>query len=217
MPLRAAACRRLPMNPLSEGDMRNTTMWMLPIVSLALILVAPLASGLVAEQRDRLLKTKACEGCDLSGLTLSHAVLNGARLAGANLRGASLQYAALKMADFTGADLTDADLSNAFIRPGTFRRANLSGAKLVGARLPNADLTEANLTEADLRGAILYGADFRGADLSRARLVGALLSSEGQGIGDVIVAARFEGARLDGATWVDGNVCKAGSVGQCLR
>lgn len=75
----------------------------------------------------RVLDSKSCTECDLSGADLSGRSLRGAKLARADLSGANL----------SGTDLTDADLS---------------GAKLFGVRRSGAILC--NTTTAD--GSVIY-------------------------------------------------------------
>lgn len=91
--------------------------------AVSFLMVAPVAIAYESEDYQRVLATKSCEGCDLSGADLSF--LN---LAGADLRGANLQ----------GADLSSTNLTN----------ANLEGTDLTGAILTNTVLTDANLDEA---------------------------------------------------------------------
>jgi hypothetical protein len=68
---------------------------------------------------------------------------------------------------------------------------DLSGAYLIGANLSRAYLSEAELSGAELSGAELSGAELSGANLSR--------------------------AYLSGATWINGNKCKEGSIGECIQ
>lgn len=106
------------------------------------------------EQIQRLLSTKECQGCDLSGAGLVLADLAGAKLSGANLTRTNLSQA----------NLTGADLSG----------ANLTGASLSGANLGGANLSGANITGADLRDAFLTGAKLYGVDLKTAVIQGAI-------------------------------------------
>lgn len=89
----------------------------------------------VSEAVNRLISTKECSGCDLSG---------------ANLTEADLENAILTDADLSGANLVGADLE----------KANLIGANLSGANLQNADLDNAILSNSDLSQAILIDAEF---------------------------------------------------------
>ena len=89
--------------------------------------------------RDQVLASKACSGCDLSGISFPKE---------SNLKNADLSSAKLVGASFYGADLTG---------------ANLQGADLTNANLWQADLTNANLGGVNLNGANLGGS--KGADL----------------------------------------------------
>jgi tetratricopeptide (TPR) repeat protein len=117
--------------------------------------LAPLhANAENLEHTQRLLSTKQCSQCELSGAGL---VL--ANLAGANLSGADLTRANLSRANLTGADLTG---------------ANLTGASLNGANLNGANLSGANLSGSDLRDAYLVGARLYGINLNTAYVQGAV-------------------------------------------
>ncbi len=74
---------------------------------------------------EKLLKTKECKSCDLSG-----ALLYGADLSEADLRGANLLAAQMQGANLSGANLTGANL----------HQADLTGANISGAILTNANL-----------------------------------------------------------------------------
>lgn len=76
---------------------------------------------------------------------------------------------------------------------------------LRGVDLSQADLRKAVLAGTDLQHAKLPGADLRDADLRWANLQFVDLRG-----------ATIEGARFDGATWLDGTLCAAGSIGKCV-
>ncbi len=97
----------------------------------------------------RLLKTRACRGCNLAGLDLS---------------GQS----------FVGADLERADLSGCKLRGADLRQANLRAARLVEAKMQQTRLDGAVLHQADISYADLTGASTSGTDFSGARLTGAV-------------------------------------------
>lgn len=118
----------------------------------------------VQKNVQRLLKTKTCPGCDLSGANLSQSKLEFANLEGANLAGAQLS-----LADLSGANL---------------RKANLQKANLGGADLGHADLEGANLT-----GAVLEGAAFNGTRM-KGRIVNRLLHADQVRTAEPAVAAR---------------------------
>ncbi|MFH0781300.1 MAG: pentapeptide repeat-containing protein [Pseudomonadota bacterium] len=87
---------------------------------------------------EKLVKTKSCRGCDLSGLTLN-------RL------------------DLVGADLEGADLSSAKLSLTNLTRANLKNCNLRGAIFGGTDLSDADLRGADLRGTSLDSSYHQGA------------------------------------------------------
>jgi len=118
------------------------------------ISVSTSAQAANSEHLQRLLATKECQNCDLTGAGLVMADLSRANLSGANLTGANLSRANL-----TGADL---------------RGANLSGTGLFGANLTEARLNGANLAGADLRNSYLGNAEFTSAYVSGANFQGAI-------------------------------------------
>jgi uncharacterized protein YjbI with pentapeptide repeats len=78
----------------------------------------------------RLLKTKECQRCDLTGCDLSGAKLTWANLTGANLAGANLREVDLFFASLTGANLTEANLYLADMTVARLTEANFHGAEL---------------------------------------------------------------------------------------
>lgn len=85
----------------------------------------------------RLMNTRSCVGCDLSGANLAGWTLPKTDLSGANLSGATLYKATLSQANLTGANLTDCDLSGANLLGAL--GADLAGAKTnAGTTCPNA-------------------------------------------------------------------------------
>ncbi len=81
---------------------------------------------------------------------------------------------------------------------------DFSGRNLTGAALSNVDLSGALLRKTNLARARLSNVDLSQADLRGANLLGAALRN-----------VTFEEAHLDAATWTDGRVCAAGSLGRC--
>jgi len=69
----------------------------------------------------------------------------------------------------------------------------------------NCDLYKAPLANIDLSGADISGSNLFKADLRQATLIGAKIND-----------VNFRKALLTGAVWIDGNVCKSGSVGKCI-
>jgi len=132
-----------------------------------------------------------CKDKSAPGVNWKNCNLKGMVAVSANLQGASLQNV-----NMSGADIHASDLSNAKFYYANLSKANLSysdltNAKLVGAILANADLSNSNLTNADLSYANLKGAKLGGANL--------------------------KGAKLERTIWIDGTICRQGSVGFCRK
>lgn len=101
----------------------------------------------IEKNRQGLLDSKACYGCNLQGVDLTGKDLDGADLEGADLTGSRLEGADLANANLKGAVLVGADLRNADLRRADLYKANLSGADLTGAKLEGALLDEAQLSD----------------------------------------------------------------------
>ena len=99
-------------------------------------------NSIVQQNKEKLLKTKSCPGCNLAGVNL-----NRADLAGADLQGADLTKAKFFLANLAG--------------------ANLQKARLQGAGFGGADLADADFRGADLRDVSLSGAYYRGAHFDK--------------------------------------------------
>jgi uncharacterized protein YjbI with pentapeptide repeats len=123
----------------------------------------------------RLLETKQCVGCDLSGANLSGADLREANLGGADLYGADLQGADLQGANLTDAQLDNANLDGADLREVTLQWTNLEGANLQRADLSSVNLEWAHLVATDLREANLKQAKLNTFDLGSVNLCGATM------------------------------------------
>lgn len=136
----------------------------------------------VQKNLQRLLKSKSCPGCDLSGVNLSQSKLENANLEGANLAGAQLS-----LADLSGANL---------------RKANLQKANLGGADLAYADLEGANLT-----GTVLEGAAFNATKM-KGRVVNRLLHADQARATESVGAANEVASQPAGPT----SAAKAGAL-----
>lgn len=102
----------------------------------------PDAAADAEQNRQRLLDTKKCYGCILTGVDLSDKNLAGADLESADLTGSRLTGANLENANMKGAILVGADLKNAKLHGADLYKANLSRADLTGARLDGAFLDD---------------------------------------------------------------------------
>ncbi len=167
--------------------------------------------------------------------------MTGAFLAEANLIGADFNGATLDRADFREAvggrfdannitDFTLARLSYARFEQASMRRAIFDDARAGNANMtqtileyasmqrlnapdliaPRANFRYANLRSAVLTDANLRWTDLRGANMESANLEGADL------LGANIAGMKYKSARLSGARWVNGIICRPGSVGVCL-
>jgi tetratricopeptide (TPR) repeat protein len=123
------------------------------VIFLTAISFSTTAQAANSEHLRKLLATKECQNCDLTGAGLVMADLSGANLSGANLTGANLSRANLNAADLRGANLSGTGLFG----------ANLTEARLNGANLAGADLRSTYLGNADFTSAYLNGANFQGA------------------------------------------------------
>lgn len=127
----------------------------------------------------------------------------------------SCQWGDLRNRDLDGKDLSDSN----------FKSANLSGASLRGAKLQSLNLQTANaaganFSKADLSSASFFAANAEGANFAGARLAGVNFTRanlKGANFRDAEIDAKtwLLGARLEGATWIDGRLCAIGSVGAC--
>jgi uncharacterized protein YjbI with pentapeptide repeats len=111
--------------------------------------------------------------------------------------------------------LAKADLSGAILRSTSLINAELMNAHLRSADLAYADLSGAHLGYADLEGSVLTGANLRGSDFAYANLRAADFSFADLREA-VLGGADLEGTRFDNAIWLDGRICKPGSVGGWL-
>ena len=126
-------------------------------ISTTLLTFASLSTPAFSENlqhTNKLLATKQCQQCDLSGTGLVMANLSGARLAGANLSNANLSRANLAGADLRGANLTGTSLYGANLSGANLKGAIFNTTDLRGTYLTNADLTNTNLGNTRIDGAI---------------------------------------------------------------
>lgn len=118
---------------------------------------------------------------------------------GINLAGVDMHNASMTIMRLDKANLQGANLSNAILQLSNFKEANMMLANLEGAHMHATNLQGTNLMMANMKRVNLLDADLRGANLQGANLQGAILIQ----------------AKLGNATWTDGRVCAADSVGEC--
>jgi uncharacterized protein YjbI with pentapeptide repeats len=93
-----------------------------------------------------------------------------------------------------GCDLRGADLRGLNLSDSNLEGANLMGANLEGVSLEDSTLDDASCEKANLRNAKLHGASMDHATVDE---------------------ADFKGAYLQDVVWIDGRICKKGSIGVC--
>ena len=98
----------------------------------------------------------------------------------------------------------DEGLNKCFISTKRYDKCDIPAGRFVD--WINCNKTGLNLRNANLEVAKLSGTIFTGADLRGANLAGA----------EINISTKFEGAKLGGATWIDGKtVCAEGSISKC--
>ncbi|WP_085783537.1 pentapeptide repeat-containing protein [Candidatus Nucleicultrix amoebiphila] len=182
--------------------------------------VKPASPDIVALNVNKLIKTRACEGCDLHGANLKKLQLGDTNLKKANL----------EKANFTGSMLGGADLSEANAAEATFSQANLQAAKLIktnlrkayflGSRLESTKFDSAILVEAkfisilpeDLVNTVFDNANMTGASLEGLNLVKASLK------GANVERAFFHGSKISALEANDlVNLDKANACGLYIK
>jgi hypothetical protein len=91
------------------------------------------------------------------------------------------------------------NVENQNLQFSLFTDAILNESNLLGANLSGADMAYAEITKSDFSYANLKNADLSFADLSNVLLAGANLSN----------------VKFDNTIWIDGKICKKGSIGTC--
>lgn len=158
----------------------------------------------VVPARTVLIESRACVGCDLTGLNLSWRDLSGVDLRRAVLRGVDatstdFRGANLKNANLTGANLHGANFGSdaerrTVLNEAIFDDANLSFASFAGTSLACVQARGARMPYADFRGASMQCVDMSGSALGGARFDPNLrLPGAGR--------PRVGGASADPATW----------------
>jgi pentapeptide repeat protein len=131
-----------------------------------------------------------CEAAPAPLVNWENCLKPGMDIPSATLTGANLRNSGLAMSNMMNADLVEADLSYADLPLSNLSYTNFQGANLKGANLQQADLSYSNLSDSDLSFANLRDAKLGGSDL--------------------------QNTKLDKAIWIDGRICAAGSIGNCL-
>lgn len=183
---------RKKLNDLVSNYQKNKQTFLPLVVMLVILSVIFIFAGQMEKQNPAIVLQKAdCNAAPAPAVVWRNCRMEGLIAASANLKKADLQNADLRGADLHGSNLQFAKLYYANLSTANLSYTDFRFAQLVGAGLRNADLTNANLISADLSYANLKGARIGGAQL--------------------------ENTRLDRTIWVDGTICKSGSIGVCLK
>ena len=163
------------------GTLLAGVMSVIPAVTLS-----PTAGVSAAEEEaiERLIRDRACVGCDLHEADFRRLDLTNVDLRGADLEGANFYYANLDGAQLEGANLIDVNLSYASVRG-----VDLDGADLRYAIFDHTDLTNSSMVDTDLRESYIEEANFTNAVLDGANMEDTLFFSA-----DFSVAASLCGA-----------------------
>jgi len=113
-------------------------------------------------------------------------------------------------------NLHDKILSNAQLRNSQLVGSNMMNTTLNNADMAYADLRFTNLSYSHLQNSLLLGANLKNADLSYADLSYADLSYADL-TGANLGGSKLDNARFDNAIWIDGQICAAKSIGQCIK
>ena len=139
------------------------------------------SAGSVASNTKKLISSRDCPSCNLSGANLNGTNLSGANLSNANLSlawimNANLSYANLSGANLERANMSDSNLTHANLNNATINNAYLIRSDLSYASINYAYLNSSNLDYADLSFATTTGSQIIGSSLYRATLYRANLS-----------------------------------------
>jgi uncharacterized protein YjbI with pentapeptide repeats len=160
----------------------------LPALSILLLLIVIIAFGFILKPQ----KQDVLVDCSLPAherVNWSSCYFIKLNAENQNLESAILTDAILNESNLLGANFSGADMAYAEIMASDLSYANLERARLIGVNLKQTDLRYANLKD---------------ANLSYADLSGALLAG-----------ANLDNTRFDNAIWIDGQLCKKGSIGSC--
>jgi Pentapeptide repeats (8 copies) len=123
--------------------------------------------NVVAQNVERLLKTRECSKCDLRGADLTKDKISGYPL--------SNNYKYLPaFTDSYGRVEIDGGMREPIVV--NLRGANLEGANLIGIDLAFADLRDANLAQTRIEETFLYKADLRGTNLRGSTIKNSVLT-----------------------------------------
>lgn len=160
----------------------------MPFLSVLLIVIAIAGLGLMLKPANQG-SSADCELPPNAKVNWSNCTFINLNVENQNLELAQFTDAILNESNLLGANFSGADMAYAEITKSDFSYANLENARLIGANLHSSDFRYANLKNADLSFADLRNVLLAGADLTN--------------------------AKLDNTIWIDGRMCRKGSMGAC--
>ena len=142
------------------------------------------------------------DGVDYSNCQFS----DGQDLAGSFLPNSNLSFSGFIKVNFDKSIMMNSSMAFGNFSESSFFRANLYESNLEGGNFEKSNFTSANLTRVNFSGSSLIDSNFTNSNLFEANFTGAN-----------ILNASFEGANLNNAIWIDGQKCKLGSIGMCIK
>jgi uncharacterized protein YjbI with pentapeptide repeats len=140
-------------------------------------------------------------GVTFTDCMLDSALMNYATCTQTKFINCNMTNADLSQADFRLCEMTDCQAQGLKANEISAYKANFSTSALVSSEFSNSHLSRCNFSNTILDGCFFEFADLSGADLSNA----------------TINQTAFGGANLSGATFVDGDTCRVGSLGRCRK
>lgn len=181
---------REKINALNETYKKNLKRPKFPVFSMVLLVFVIVVFGFILTSN----QNKELIDCSIPasrGVNWQNCLFVSLEAENQNLEQSILKDAKLNQAKLLGAKFTGSDMAYAEIKESDLSYADMEGVRLIGANLAKTDLRYANLKNADLSYADLTGAFLAGAN---------------------IVNTKFSNT-----IWIDGQVCKKGSVGFCKK
>ena len=149
----------------------------------------------------------ACDDAPTDGVDYSNCQFSeGQDLSRAYIPNSNLSSISFIKVVFDKGVMMNSTLANGNFAESSFVKTNLYESTLEGGIFEKADFSSANLTRVNFKGSSLIETNFSNSNLFEADFTGAN-----------ILNANFEGANLNNTIWIDGQKCKLGSVGICIK
>ena len=142
------------------------------------------------------------DGVDYSNCQFSE----GQDLSRAYIPNSNLSFISFIKVIFDKGVMMNSTLPNGNFHEASFVKTNLYESNLEGGLFEKANFSSANLTRVNFKGASLIETNFNNSNLFEADFTGAN-----------ILNSNFEGANLNKTIWIDGNKCRLGSIGKCIK